>query len=179
MKALRVNMVREKDSPWSTLHSFSLFHTDTYHTQSQCESNRICWGEVSCWGLTQKHSEQQRLCLTNIVFLIIISHRHLLHLTSMSIKSETQERNILVMPYEQTQWEWKNLLDLSSVLVSSVTQTLTTLKLNKNQIADKGAQYLGETLRTNTVRDKHYAWFLLYSCLLFHAETHWTQSRRE
>jgi hypothetical protein len=41
--------------------------------------------------------------------------------------------------------------------VPYLTQTLTTLNLHGNQIGDKGAQYLGEALRTNTVREKESA----------------------
>jgi hypothetical protein len=35
-----------------------------------------------------------------------------------------------------------------------LTQALTTLSLNHNLMGEKGAQYLGEALQTNTVREK-------------------------
>ncbi len=48
----------------------------------------------------------------------------------------------------------KNFVDLAFILVFYFTQTLTTLSLNGNGIGDKGAGYLGEALRRNTVREK-------------------------
>jgi len=48
-------------------------------------------------------------------------------------------------------------------------QALTTLHLPWNQIGDKGAQYLAEALRNNSVRDHHsfsFFFFFLYSIIL-------------
>jgi hypothetical protein len=80
-----------------------------------------------------------------------------------------------VKPYEQTRWARKSLLHLSSILVCYLTQTLTTLDLHENQIEDKGAQCLGEALRTNTVSEEKSAWSIFYSCLLFNTGTYYTQ----
>jgi hypothetical protein len=83
------------------------------------------------------------------------------------------------MPCEQTWWERKSLLDLSYFLLPYLTQTLTTLNLYDTQIGDKGAQYLGEALRTNTVREKESAWFILSSSSLFNTDTYYTQHQSE
>jgi hypothetical protein len=69
---------------------------------------------------------------------------------------ETKGRNTLVRPYEETRFERKALIDLSSILVCYLTQSLTELNLEENRIGDIGAQYLGESLRTNTVREKDF-----------------------
>jgi hypothetical protein len=69
---------------------------------------------------------------------------------------ETKGRNTLVRPYEETRFERKALIDLSSILVRYLTQSLTELNLEENRIGDIGAQYLGESLRTNTVREKDF-----------------------
>jgi len=47
-------------------------------------------------------------------------------------------------------------------------QTLTTLNLEYNKIGEKGAQYLGEALRNNSVRDRYsfsFFFFFLYSII--------------
>ncbi len=43
-------------------------------------------------------------------------------------------------------------LDLTYLLISSFTQTLTTLDLNSDNIEDKGAQQLADALRNNNVK---------------------------
>jgi hypothetical protein len=115
---------------------------------------------MSWWSLTKEHCESKRFCLIYLLSLFFISHSRLLHSISIGIKYEIQGRNILVRPYEQTRWASTNSLDLSSILVCYFVQTLTTLSLWNNEIGDAGAQYLGEALRTNTVKENHSCWSL-------------------
>ncbi len=49
----------------------------------------------------------------------------------------------------------KHSLHLYPIRLSYFMQILTTLYLHENQIGDKGAEYLGEGLQNNTVREKH------------------------
>ena len=50
--------------------------------------------------------------------------------------------------------------------LSDFIQTLTALHLSGNQIVDKGAQSLGDALRTNRVRNRQVSSYIFYSCLL-------------
>jgi Ran GTPase-activating protein (RanGAP) involved in mRNA processing and transport len=61
----------------------------------------------------------------------------------------------------------------------SLSQTLTTLELSKNQIGDRGIQTLAEVIRTNTVRERCFLLFIFYCSFLFVSDTYYTWSRKE
>lgn len=66
----------------------------------------------------------------------------------------------------------------SPIVAYYLIQTLITLDLYENQIGDIGVKYLSEALKTNMVREKLSS-SLTYSYLLFHTDTHYTQSLRK
>jgi hypothetical protein len=62
--------------------------------------------------------------------------------------------NILVKDYKGTQWKRElHNLHIYHIHFYYFIQTLIFLSLDNNQIGDKGAQYLGEGLQKNTVRE--------------------------
>jgi hypothetical protein len=128
---------------------------------------------------SDKPGERKKVCLIYRLSVLLLWHRHLLRLTSTLMKSETKGCNTWEKPCEQTPWARKSLLDLSSLLTSCLTQTLTTLNLHKNQIEDKGAQYLAEALQTNMVSEKDYASSIFSSRLLSNTGTCYTLPLRK
>lgn len=136
-------------------------------------------GHNILWRLYESIRSERKTLLVYLTYFFVISHRHLPHSISMWIKSDMLGWSILLRPYAKTQWAAKTLLDKYCILNCYLTQTLTTLNLDVNQIGDAGAQYLGDCLRINTVRKKDSAWHIFYSCLLSHTDTYYTQPRFE
>lgn len=99
------------------------------------------------------------------------SYRHSLHSTLKSITSEMKGHKISPMLSEPIQWiSFATHLSWPSVLL---TQTLTVLSLQDNDIGDQGAQYFADALLSNKVNTVHYS-SLSWSCALFHTGTHQT-----
>jgi len=89
------------------------------------------------------------------------------HYTQLLLESNRSSRCAILGWSIETQYGeiitpsclWHHLIPVS------IIQTLTTLDLNKNQIGDQGAQYLGEALRHNTVRSRLLRVFTIISFL--------------
>ncbi len=71
------------------------------------------------------------------------------------MKSAIKVHYVLVKHCERTQWDKNNLILYFYHIISTIIQTLTELFLQNNQIGDEGAQYLGEALQENTVRQNN------------------------
>ena len=122
--------------------------------------------------------------LYSIISLFSISYRHSLYLSFGEIESEIKMQNIWLKHYDTIQWGIIIPPSSSSFIHHSTLflfiQTLTTLDLTFNKIGDQVAQYLGEALRNNSVRDHHsffFFFFVLYSsfhAFSFHTDTHYT-----
>jgi hypothetical protein len=69
---------------------------------------------------------------------------------------------------------------ISRIHVYYCIQTLTQLYLGDNQIGDKGAQYFGEGLQQNTVRERITRYpSISHSSLSFHIDTSYTPALPE
>ncbi len=126
-----------------------LSHTDTDNTQPRTEWNWREWGPISC-RCSEKQYGQYHISFVSVVYIFSSSHRHWPHSTSHEIESVTIEPKMLLMP-------WKIIRSISLFFYFSrlhlffLLQKLTTLDLEQNKIGEKGAQYLADFLKNNTV----------------------------
>ena len=102
-----------------------------------------------------KHYKQIKLdkylVFTFRAVMFCIYLRHSPHSTSHIIKSAHKVQKQLVKQCEQIEWDKYLVLFISISQVLYLSQTLTTLDLRWNEIGERGAQAIGEALKTNQV----------------------------
>jgi len=176
-EVLRINTVRKKLTHWLVFYYCVLFDTDNYVTEALQEWNWRQRSSTSGWSFGNQHGQKETNSFSCLLLLFGIWYRRLRHSTFATIKLENKALNIWLRLCESTRSERNKLIDLSSIIVCYLIQTLTSLNLEINQIGDMGAQHLAHALQINTVTRKEPYWLVFYCCLLIHTDTYHPQPR--
>ena len=103
---------------------------------------------MSLWCFTKQSSTTNHLFFIFLSFIPILSHRHSPSCTSAAIKSPMKEFDVCVVFSKTIEYDKSFLLHLYLIHSHSLSQTLTHLYLDNNQITDKGVRCLYDVLHT-------------------------------